>query len=401
NRLTEVERFRVIGMYHMQVTEDWEASLAAYETLLEFVPDDISVLNNLAYLRWCSRDNATGVEYAQRALELDSSRSTSYGNVASGLFITGNLAQAETILERSVARFPGNPSLLILRAEFGTALGEYDAAEEALQRLAEAQRGNLFWVTRTSEGLAQLAVLRGQFGDAEGHWRDALIATERRDLPGEYLTLASRQALADALVRREPAEGVRRMEEALERHPLETVDALDRPYGNLVLLYARADQLPRARGLLADYSESGAAGQNRQSRAQYRWASGTLALAEGRSQEAIDEFRWSDDGPCVICALPWLARAYDQTGNREAALDLYERYVTTPWLGRLPLDHTQLPGAYLRLGELHDGRGNQAKAIEYYTRFVELWADAEPELQPQVEAARSALTRLRGGSGNR
>ncbi len=394
NRLTEVERFRVIGMYHLGVTEDWEASLAAYQTLLEFVPDDVSVLNNLAFLHWCLRDNATGVEYAQQALELDSSHSASYGNVATGLFLTGNLAQAETILERTAARFPGDPTLLLLRAEFGTALGEYDAAQEAYRRLADGQSGSLLWVARSSEGLAQLAVLRGKFREAEGHWRDALIATERRGLPGEYLTLASRQALAETIVGGQSAAGVRRIEEALERYPLETLDPLDRPYGNLVLLYAWDGQMPRARVLLAEYSESGAAEYNRLSRARYRWASGVLALAEGRSQEAIDEFRQSDDGPCLICALPWLALAHDVAGDRDAVILLYEQYLTTPWLERLPLDYTELPDAYLRLGELHEERGNQAKAREYYNRFVELWAEADPELQPRVKSVRGALERV-------
>jgi len=394
NRLTEVERFRVTGMYHMQVTENWEASLAAYETLLESVPSDVSVLNNLAYLHWCLRENAKGVGYAQRALELDSSRSPSYWNVATGQFLTGNLAQAETVLERGAARFPGDPTLLLLRTEFGTALGEYDAAEEAFERLADSKSGSLLWVARSSEGLAQLAALRGRLRDAAAHWRNALIATERRDLPGEYLTLASRQALGDALVLGEPAAGVLRMEEALERFPLDMVDVLDRPYGNLVLLYARADQLPRARALLAEYSESGAAEHNRLSQAQYRWTTGVVALVEGRAQEAIDEFRRSDDGPCLICALSWLAQAHDGAGDRDMALALYERYVTTPWLSRLLLDYTQLPGAYLRLGELYAERGDQEQAIEYYNRFVELWDDADPELQPFVDEARAALARL-------
>ena len=155
-----------------------------------------------------------------------------------------------------------------------------------------------------------------------------------------------------------------------------------------------ADQLPRARALLADYLESGAAEHNRLSRARYRWARGTLALAEGRAEQAIDEFRQSDDGPCIICVLSWLAQAYDLAGNRDSVLALYERYTNTPWLERLQLDYTQLPSAYFRLGELHAERGDRAKAIEYYNRFVELWGDADPGLQPFVEEARAALVRL-------
>ena len=34
-------------------------------------------------------------------------------------------------------------------------------------------------------------------------------------------------------------------------------------------------------------------------------------------------------------------------------------------------------------------RGDTAKAIYYYGKLVDLWKDADPELQPRVEAARA------------
>jgi hypothetical protein len=40
----------------------------------------------------------------------------------------------------------------------------------------------------------------------------------------------------------------------------------------------------------------------------------------------------------------------------------------------------------------------RAKAIDYYTRFVELWSRADPELQPRVSAVRQRLTRLKNGA---
>ena len=48
-----------------------------------------------------------------------------------------------------------------------------------------------------------------------------------------------------------------------------------------------------------------------------------------------------------------------------------------------------------RLAELYEQRGSQDKAIEHYSKFVELWKNAEPELQPRVAEAQSRLRRLR------
>jgi DNA-binding SARP family transcriptional activator len=57
-------------------------------------------------------------------------------------------------------------------------------------------------------------------------------------------------------------------------------------------------------------------------------------------------------------------------------------------------DDVFLPRAYERLGELYEQRGDTAKAIYYYGKLVELWKDADPELQPRVEAARRAIEAL-------
>ncbi len=46
-----------------------------------------------------------------------------------------------------------------------------------------------------------------------------------------------------------------------------------------------------------------------------------------------------------------------------------------------------------RLGELYAARGDHAKAREYYGRFVDLWKDADAELQQLVADARVALRR--------
>ena len=41
-------------------------------------------------------------------------------------------------------------------------------------------------------------------------------------------------------------------------------------------------------------------------------------------------------------------------------------------------------------------RGDSAKAAEYYDKFVELWKDADEELQPVVEDVRQRIARLIG-----
>jgi tetratricopeptide (TPR) repeat protein len=53
-----------------------------------------------------------------------------------------------------------------------------------------------------------------------------------------------------------------------------------------------------------------------------------------------------------------------------------------------------LAPAYLRMGEIHERRGNRAQAVEYYSRFVARWKDCDPELRPLVNDVRRRLARL-------
>jgi hypothetical protein len=39
-------------------------------------------------------------------------------------------------------------------------------------------------------------------------------------------------------------------------------------------------------------------------------------------------------------------------------------------------------------------QGDRASATAYYAQFIELWRDADPELQPQVRAAQQRLAQL-------
>ncbi len=71
--------------------------------------------------------------------------------------------------------------------------------------------------------------------------------------------------------------------------------------------------------------------------------------------------------------------------------------------GRSPatLDSTvaMFAEALRRLGELHEARGERAKAIDYYTRFTDQWADADAILQPLVQDVRGRISRLRVEGG--
>ena len=60
------------------------------------------------------------------------------------------------------------------------------------------------------------------------------------------------------------------------------------------------------------------------------------------------------------------------------------------------LDYTYLAYTHLRRGQLYERLGDSEKAVDHYSKFLDMWADAEPELQPLVEQARERVAVLTG-----
>ena len=46
------------------------------------------------------------------------------------------------------------------------------------------------------------------------------------------------------------------------------------------------------------------------------------------------------------------------------------------------------------LGELYEAKGERQKALSHYSRFVELWKNADAEFQPRVAEVKRRIARL-------
>jgi tetratricopeptide (TPR) repeat protein len=124
-------------------------------------------------------------------------------------------------------------------------------------------------------------------------------------------------------------------------------------------------------------------------------AKAMLAMAENRPQDAAALFGEADKTDIGSDFIgPWRAQALDLANQPDSAIAEFERYAafTDPYL---QLHRDFLAGSHKRLGELYDAKGNTAKALTNYQKFVDLWKDADPELQPKVREARARIDVLR------
>jgi len=92
--------------------------------------------------------------------------------------------------------------------------------------------------------------------------------------------------------------------------------------------------------------------------------------------------------------LDTLALAYLRSGDSEKAREKYE-HITALTAGRLYYGDIYAR-AFNMLGQINAKQGDKVKARENYTKFLDLWKDADPG-RPEVEDARKRLAGLSKG----
>jgi len=201
-----------------------------------------------------------------------------------------------------------------------------------------------------------------------------------------------------------------RVEGSVRAGYLEEGAPVDRPYLDVATVYALAGSPDRAREILQVRARElkDTAALREEAPAVHR-VMGEIALAERKGLDAVREFWRSDsapDGPstpCLRCVYAAVARGYDAADQADSTIAYLTRYLDTPDFlaassleARSPDPLFRAP-AHERLGQLYEAKGEIAKAAEQYRAFIDLWKDADPELQPRVAEARRRLARLTSG----
>ena len=370
-------------------TGDYETAIAAYSRVLERYPEDVRALNNLALIYQDRRQFAAAESLFTRATFVDSTIANLYFGIHGTQVLQGKFRESRRTLDLIGRRFPGNPILLTVEVQDAAAQQHWEEAERQTETRIASARGDTLTLVDPYEALAGITMTQGRLAEAARHWRTQLTLSATANSRGRHLFGLVQLAKLEMHHRGSPARALALVDSALTATPLDSVLRGDRPYDDLARFYARAGRLTRARELLAaaevnDSVLARTAGPDR------AWTRGVVALAERRAPAAESELRRAADAlVCPICALPDLARAYEAARKGDAAVLVYERYLTTPWLLRYEPDAVELGWAMKRLAELYDARDEPAKAAATRGRLIQLWRRADSELQPVVADMRA------------
>ena len=401
NRVSQVERYLIEAIYWFRAENDLEKAATAYVALLENYPTNGTALNNVAVVysvmgRFAERD-----EMYLRAIAAGTAPNFSYTNLMGSLRDRGQHGRADSILALFAERFPESPEVPLQASNLAAARMNWVESARIAEEARTTQPEIEVWANFR---LGSLAWLQGEIARANRFWEEAIrvvaqqqsVASDDRDFRIELSLLRTQVWFAE-----NPSDYVDDIERLWLQNLGFTADLP--PQGRRYLrfgdLFVRAGRPDRAQQLhnefIAVLPES-----DRERlfwRITLRRDQGDIMIADGRAFDAAELFKAvrRDRLQCTLCELADIGHAYDVAGNTDSALAYFTTYLETEG-DRLDDDQEWLAAILRRSGELHEAQGEDGKAVEYYSRFVELWENADPLLQEQVNDVRGRIARLVG-----
>ncbi len=394
DRLPELERQATIAYYYNAVDNEPTKVEAAYRAMLAIDPDNTIPLNNLSIVLFDMRRYAEAESLAVRCMDNGVFSNCPFHAIRAQM-AQGKMAAADTSLARWQRALPTDPNLGFSRSGMAAVRGDYAAAERISRENKAAHPASLYVQEISDQSLAAFAADQGQLNRALQSLRAAQASAEARALPGDYLSLAANYALVEIRDLNRSAEAIARVNAAMAKHPLSTMDAVDRPYTILASAYAAGGRIEDAQRLMAEYANE-VPKDLQKGDFNASAAAGDIAAAQGRPADAIAAYRrMRTQFGCPQCGLFEIATQFQKLGEPDSALVYYEAGLANSGPQRaIFTDPVTLAATYQRLGELYEAKGDRKKAMEYYLKLADLWKNADPELQPIVKDAHARVARL-------
>ena len=363
DRMTEREKYRTQGTYFFAVARNYVKAIENYEMLIKQYPTDSSGLNNLAVAYFLVLDFPKALEAGRRVVGLYPKNVIFRSNYALYAMYAGDFTTA-TRESEPLLKDPGpNPFFKIyLPPAIAAAVDDQpDAAIAEYQRMARAGAEGASLAT---SGLADLAMYRGRYAEAEDILRAGIEADSKS--ANSAGTAAKRMMLAEihAATGRVPL-AIAEVDQALKLGQSESILV------PAARLYLSAGKLKEATDLAATLENT----LQTQSRAYAKIIDGNIAMTSNRRASAIDDYR-----EAVKFADFWLARyemgvvyaragAWAEAISEFAACEKRRGEATALFLDDVPTVRYLATLPYW-LGRAQEGLGQQAAARANYAKFL-------------------------------
>jgi Flp pilus assembly protein TadD len=400
DRLPEKEKYLAIATYYQTGPgHDRQRAAEAFQQALSIDSTDLTAAVNLAN-NYRSRRQFARAESLYASVNASPRASqVSIANYAGTLLADGKVSQAESVFKDLSRRFPAVLSGQVSPAVFLYVRGQMDSAE-AFWRARRSSADPLAKLNALGN-LSNYALLRGRLREARNIASETRALNAARGVPAYPIGDSIISAAIQIWFLEQPDKGVRALDAALTQTPLRTLPIEQRDYFSIAIFYAWAGRPDKARDLLKEYeADVRDPGLRRNFEPSRHAALAQILIAEKKPLAAISELWRADslpDGPaneCERCLDSELGRAFDLANQPDSAIFYWERFLADPAARGPGRDAIILAGMQKRLGELYEAKNDLPRAIAHYTAFVDLWKNADPELQPKVKEIQQRLLTL-------
>jgi tetratricopeptide (TPR) repeat protein len=394
DRLTERERLITEATYHNGITGDKDAIMRAYEGVLRIHPDDPAALNNLANVYSGMEDFDRAAELYERAVGGPGTSNTAHSNLVRTRLLQGDMEGARQALAAFKANHPDDPNVQERGFWVHAMAGDWDAAEAVVAEWESNPDLPMVYRVDAHEYRAELAAAQGKIVEARREIRQAQRLAEGQLGPGPAWFYTLYEAYLEIVTGN--WDRARQIFAGLEaRRLFDEIPLAARSYSLAVTFHSLLGNESQARLYLqrwADEVPPELTGRYDESERKVRRA---MLAGAGSNPEAlltaIESHR--DLVRCRRCYRFEEATALEAAGRLEESRDV--------WLDKARNMETNFTVSLLerawsweRAGHLSSEMGDTASALEAYRSFVTLWENADPELQPRVEAARERIRAL-------
>ena len=403
DRLSDRERLHVEAFHASVVERDFEKAATAYLAIIEKHPDDPVALNNLAVMygnlaRYEERD-----AIIRRTLLLGYAPTSTYTNFIEARLFAGDVAEAESTLALLLQKVPDFTGAPRQRSDIALARRDFATAEAEARKLLTGTPGQRQFANFR---IGMLAEVHGRLSEAARYNDEgARIAAERFGTSAEGLRLGRELAEADraiwlpnpdtkalaqryeALWRRQQiiAEGRPARQQNYITFIMPSRGWID-PTGRGRCWRSIATSSPRASGMSRTSGPTSRSPKatSRAPRASIRRRSGSSRQPATRSARRLPT---ATRRPTSLKRMTWRARSIRRSPS------------TIATSRSRPAGRSRSgSGIPARSGgrDRFTSRRKSEKALEYYGKFVDLWKDADPVLQPMVRETRQWIAQLAG-----
>jgi serine/threonine protein kinase/Tfp pilus assembly protein PilF len=426
DRLSEKERNLVEGTYYFRSQNTYDKARIALAKLLELDPDHTVALGNMGLSYYNLSQYEEAIPYFERAKSAGDEFGSTYTALATCYRSIGDYDPAKQVLEFYLENIGDSDVIHRGLAYHYRLLGEYELALSEIEKaLAVDPEGigtldsqaliylykedfknaeNVCWklMEQTEPGARYFSTLR--FNDLD-LIRGRYEKEKARKSPMIDLALSSGAKWAASEAHQWLAyidiqtgnfeEALRECEQAWKFAAEDERPDQQREVLHLKgLAYVGKGSLAEAERTANELKAFIEAGMHKKSIRLYYHLAGLIELEKKNYAKAIDLFRkalslvlYQSDALYIDS----LAFAYYKSGDLKNAQEQYERILSLT-SAREGYGDIYTKSFYM-LGQIFEQQGNTARARENYTKFLELWKDADPGL-PEVEDAKKRLAGL-------